>query len=142
MGVKCLQHIGRYRLGWLLLAAHMACAAMVVAEMPTFNELGCTEAVISSPFDRAVASRPFFFNYSSAVAKSLVAIDLPALMAGELILPTNSLITFSYVDFSWIRAFTYLETTSIQWFAIGCLVNFFGQGLAKKRRAHLPTREI
>jgi hypothetical protein len=74
--------------------------------------------------------------------KSLVAIDLPALMVGELILHTKSLYTLSDADFSWIRAFTYLETTSIQWFAIGCLVNFFGQRLAMKRRAHLPTREI
>jgi hypothetical protein len=57
-------------------------------------------------------------------------------MVGELLMPAYSHNLLSFADLTWIRAFTFLETTSIQWFVIGCLVDFFRQRRATKRRTH------
>jgi hypothetical protein len=120
--------LARSRLGWGFLAAHLACASLIVSDLWTFDEVGCTEAVVPSPLDGAVAGRLFFFNYASPVAKIAVLVDLPALFVGSYLetaiisaIPARVYERLTFSDLSWLRTPVYLLTTSLEWFVLGCL---------------------
>ena len=134
--MKYLKLIIRSRLGWSLLAIQLVCAVFVVSEMPAYNEVKCSEALVSSSLDFDVAGRKFFFNYSSSFATSLVIIDLPAIVVGYLAadLVPIAFGPYSGVDLSWIRACAILVTTSAQWFMLGKIGSLFSRWLMTKRR--------
>ena len=71
-----MKRLFRLKLAWSLVLIHFIFGAVVVAQLPTYDEVGCDEAVVPSSLDGSVAGRMFYYNYSSSVGAGLMLVQI------------------------------------------------------------------
>jgi hypothetical protein len=123
IAVQMLQTGLRSRIARCAIILHVVFFALALCQMPTIDELTCDEAVQHSVFDRPVAGRYFYYNYSAAVTHTFVLVDLPSLGIADTVVAVADGTGggFSIHLRSWINALAYALAIGLQWILFGAL---------------------
>lgn len=128
--MRVKQFVSRHRgaLGIVLAGAHAVLVIGVIASKDPLAQHPCSgfeDCFTSLTF---VAERPFHISCESPLTKFLMIADSPAALIGGflLLIPNLLLLSVSLEAVSYVQAFNWIVSGSIQWWFVGGLLSHNG----------------
>ena len=120
--LRFLRRVASSRLGQALAVAHLSIVVSEFAQKPAaaYAETPCVPEPSSTVL---LAGHYFHWHYESALLKTVLALDLPAMLFGSLAAKLLAPLALCDYTASWVDGLLVLVFATFQWLLVGFLVD-------------------